>query len=102
MVASAAPMTCLPSGSITNINIGSSIMFRTPPILSPKKAFEESPMLLSIDDTVLLNITGTPPRTTTKNMYCLEYSSTLSLAPRKIRSDSQLYTGSTSEHDATT
>ena len=65
------------------MKIGSSTVLSTPPILSPNDAFAESPMLLSIDETVLLNINGTPPITTTKNRYCLENSSTFSLAPRK-------------------
>ena len=55
-------------------------------MLKPKDAFEESPMLRSREESVLFRMQGTPPRTTTKNMYCLEYSKMLSLAPRSLRS----------------
>ena len=83
MVAMAAPMTCFPSGRMTNMKSGSSAMFSSPPMLRPKEACEDRPIFRSIDDIVLLSMTGIPPITTTKNMYCFEYGSTLSLAPKK-------------------
>ena len=63
-VAIAAPITSLPLGKITNMNNGSSIIFRMPPIPIPKLDSFEAPTDLTKCPSTLFKIVGIPPITT--------------------------------------
>ena len=81
-VATPTPSTSMPPGNSTNMNSGSRMMFRIPPIAIPNPAFEDSPTLrrrfaMTFDRTV-----GMPPSTMTQNEYCRAYAKVLPLAPR--------------------
>ena len=84
-VASPAPSTSYPSGSSTNINSGSSAMFRRPPSMIPAPASLDLPMLRIRLESTLESTVGMPPKTITQKAYCLAYSYVFVPAPRSPR-----------------
>ena len=84
-VAIPAPSTSYPSGSRTNMNNGSSAMFRRPPSIIPAPASLDRPMLRIRLESTLESTVGTPPKTITQKAYCLAYSYVFAPAPRSSR-----------------
>ena len=68
-VAIAAPVTSIPRGSNTNINRGSKIMFRMPPIDRPSPASFAAPMERTRCPQRAFPSVGTAPTTMVQNMY---------------------------------
>ena len=68
-VAIPAPKTSQPSGSSTNMNSGSRMIFNTPPRTMPVPASRERPTLRIRLDSTLDSTVGTPPATITQKAY---------------------------------
>ena len=84
-VAMPTPSTSYPLGNSRNMNRGSNMMLRTPPIAIPNPALPDSPTLRSRLAITLDKTVGSPPSTITHREYCRAKASVLPLAPRSWR-----------------